>query len=365
MKPRCIALLGIGHTNAHIVRKWASSPIENCRLVCISKFPITTYSGMLPGTLAGQFDREEMQIDLQELAKRAKAVLRLDEVTGIDHHSQTLLFRNSEPLPFDALSIGIGSVPAGVSEFTADSVVPIKPMQTFIDRLDERLSFNSDIIIVGGGVAGVEVALCLHSRLKRQYPQSAAAIQIITRGDEIADGMRPQSRVRLRKILADRGITVRTKLSVTEITGEQVITSDGAQRRASCVILATGAVAPPVLGNLGLPTDDRGFIATTHTLRSTSGAPIFAVGDSGTIIDDPAPKAGVYAVRQASVLWRNLQATLLEAALAEYQPQHDFLKILNTGDGKALLQYKALSFHAGWCNRLKTWIDTRFIRQYQ
>ena len=48
-----IVLLGIAHTNAYVVKEWASDPIPGCMLTCISKFPKATYSGMLPGRLEG------------------------------------------------------------------------------------------------------------------------------------------------------------------------------------------------------------------------------------------------------------------------------------------------------------------------
>ncbi len=83
MAERCIILLGIGHTNAHVVREWVKAPLPNCRLVCVSRFPKATYSGMLPGTLAGQFNPEEMGIDLNRLVMAAGAKMILDEVTGV------------------------------------------------------------------------------------------------------------------------------------------------------------------------------------------------------------------------------------------------------------------------------------------
>jgi len=47
----------------------APEPVPDCRLVCVSKYPTATYSGMLPGTLAGQFSEKEMQIDLTRLTQ--------------------------------------------------------------------------------------------------------------------------------------------------------------------------------------------------------------------------------------------------------------------------------------------------------
>lgn len=366
---RSVVLLGIGHTNAHVVRQWAKHPIPNCRLVCISKFPWSTYSGMLPGTLARQFDPREMEIQLAALAKRAGAELVLDEVVGLELETRSLLFASREPLPFDALSIGVGSMPSGWKDYESPSLVPIKPMQTLVDRLDARLAAcgsSPNCVIVGGGVAGVEVALCLHARLNSSSTQMAASIVIVTGGNEIAGGMSDRSRHRLARIMLQRSIGVIKDFRVTQVSESSVEDEHGNFEHANVIIWATGAAPPPILRELGLPTDDRGFLATTATMQTTADAPIFVVGDSGTNEFDPAPKAGVYAVRQAPVLWHNLQATFDPAlGMKEFHPQRDFLKILNTGQGKALLEYRGWTFHARWCWWLKCWIDQRFVRQYQ
>ncbi|QDU88255.1 NADH dehydrogenase [Pirellulimonas nuda] len=368
MNKRCIALLGMGHTNLEIARRWIDSPLPDCRLVCISKFGFSTYSGMLPGRLAGQFDAGEMEVRLAPLARRAGAELVLDEVVGLGPEQRTLCFAHRQPLAFDALSIGVGSMPAGWDDFDAPSLVPIKPMQTFVERLEERIGCcgaTPRCVIVGGGVAGVEVALCLDARLRGRGP-AAPRLAIVTASDQIAEGLSEASRRTLRKVLAGRSIKVVTGLRVAGVDPSGVRDQHGRAEPADVIIWATGAAPPPILSRLGLPTDERGFLATGPTLQSTGGAPIFAVGDAGTVLSDPAPKAGVFAVRQADTLWKNLRAIAAgEAPRAEFDPQAAFLKILNTGQGRALLDYRGFCFHARWCWLLKCWIDRRFIRRYQ
>jgi selenide,water dikinase len=326
---------------------------------------------MLPGTLAGQFTRQDMQIDLRALADKAQAELLLAEVTGLDLESKTLHFVDAPPLPFDAMSVGVGSMPAGYRDFDSPLVVPVKPMQSFLDRLDQQLASAADasdrpvVAVVGGGVAGIEIALCLRTRLNQRLPGCEISIELLTAGNTIGDGLRPRSRRRLERLLDQRGVTVVRGFRVEDVTDREVISVDHLARRAHCVVWATEASPPPVLASLGLPTDRRGFLAVNRSLQTTAGLPIFAVGDCGTMIESPSPKAGVYAVRQAPILWENLQACLQNRDLSPFEPQQDFLKIVNTGDGKALLEYKGATFHARWCMALKTWIDRRFIASYQ
>ena len=384
MSDRNLILLGIGHTNVHIVKEWETNPIPGCKLTCISKFPTATYSGMLPGTLGLQFDDDEMRIDLANLCQRSGAKLVLADTNGLDLDAGQVRFEDHESVGFDALSIGVGSMPAGWETHMATrSLVPIKPMQTFLQRLSSRLSefggrgyessqteglvtsSTTKVAIVGGGVASVEIALCLKQQCEKRNIACDFSIEVFTSSETVAEGMRPRSIAAIERILKSRSIHITPGYRVTEVGDDFITTEDGSRHAADIVIWATGAAAPPVLGKLGLQTDDRGFIATKKTLQSLSDPRVFAVGDSGTVLKSPSPKAGVYAVRQCPILSHNLRAFFSGGSMKTFNPQSDFLKLLNTGDGKALLEYGFVTAHARWCWHLKTWIDKRFISPFQ
>jgi selenide,water dikinase len=94
---------------------------------------------------------------------------------------------------------------------------------------------------------------------------------------------------------------------------------------------------------------------------------VWGAGDCVTLGTAPAtPKAGVYAVREAPVLARNLRRALAgRRAAARYRPQRSYLALLNTADGRALLRWGVVSVHARWAWRLKDAIDRRFVRRYR
>ena len=81
---RDLVLIGAGHTNLHVVRMWRMRPIPDVQLTLISTFGRATYSGMLPGTLAGLYQPDDMEIDLYRFSESCGARLIVDEVTGFD-----------------------------------------------------------------------------------------------------------------------------------------------------------------------------------------------------------------------------------------------------------------------------------------
>jgi len=381
-----VVLLGVGHTNAHVLRMWKMKPLENAQLVCISNFPTATYSGMLPGVLAGQYDVDAMEIDLVRLCASAGARLIIGEVTAVDHAKKEIQFRDRPALAFDALSIGIGSRPtfAGVKIADDNPLVAVKPMQTFLERLKTKLADASQsatssktprIVVVGGGIGSIEIAFCLHRRINDD-PESLglsannsggaiAEMSLVTGGQRVGAGLLPATQDKVIELFGERGITAVEGSRVSEINRDHLLLVNGKRVDADVVIWATSAVAPELLGKLGLETDDKGFLSTRPTLQTVTSDRIFAVGDTGTIVDANLAKAGVFAVRQGPVLWDNIQRLIAERKLVDYVPQSGFLKLINTADKKSIAEFKGKTIYSSWSWKLKDRIDVKFMKKYQ
>ena len=371
--PSEVILWGVGHAHAHVLRQWARSPIPGARLTCVSDFPRFAYSGMLSGVLAGQYSKDRIEADLPRLCDAAGARLIVGEVEAVDMGSRRLEVRGLPPVGFDILSVGIGSVPAHPAGSWGEDVLSIKPMQTFVDRLDRRLREVAPGLgqrplraaVIGGGAGGIEVAFCLPRRVQALLGDVGLDLSLIDSHAEIGNGLQGGTVRRVRREFEARGVHVRTGLHVVRAGGGVVEVDGGERIEADLIVGVTGAAPPPILGSLGLPTDAKGFLRTRPTLQTTADALIFAVGDAGTIENAPAPKAGVYAVRQGPVLWENLVRLRDGRPPVTYKPQRQFLKLLNTGDGRAIAEYSDFSFRGRWCWLLKDFIDRRFMDQYQ
>lgn len=373
---RDIVLIGAGHTNMHIVRMWKMAPIPDTRLTLVSPFSRATYSGMLPGTLAGLYEPDEMAIDLFRFAAPLGVRVIVDEVIGVDPDRRRVNFATRPPIRFDVASVGIGSIPAGGKQWShSPAVLPIKPMATFRHRLDARLNQlqNSDskkgtntplnAVVVGGGAAGVEVTLCLAARFRSQSLNVQTTL--IDSGETVLRGYLPGTIRKVTAHFAARQIELCSNVRVDNVTDTSVELSNGQMLEADLVVWATGATPPPLIDNIPLTKGEDGFLAVRNTLQTTDAKPVFAVGDSATLVDSPVRKSGVYAVREGPFLWDNLQRFLSGQKLTSYEPQPGFLSLLADGEGGSFLDYKGLSTHSRWAWHLKDHIDRKFMRMYQ
>jgi len=373
---RDIVLVGAGHTNMHIVRMWRMDPLPDTRLTLVSPFSRATYSGMLPGTLAGLYEPEEMEIDLWRFVAPSGIRLIIDEAVRIDGEKRRLHFRERPAIRFDVASVGVGSMPAGSDRWSGiESFLPIKPMATFRNRLAARLNILRDIgrgtsaeapvrvAVVGGGAAGVEVCLCLEAVLRRDG--IAAEMSLVDSRPTILTGYLPGTVRRVHQELAQRDIRLMSSVRVDTVEAQSLRLDNGESLPVDIVIWVTGAAPPALILNTDLPRAEDGFLAVDRKLQSTSGLPVFAVGDSASLIHSPVARSGVYAVREGPYLWKNLRRFLLNEPLESYSPQSGFLSLLADGNGGAFLNYKQIAASGRWCWRLKDHIDRKFMRMFQ
>ena len=373
---RDIVLIGAGHTNMHIVRMWKMAPIPDARLTLISPFSRATYSGMLPGTLAGLYKPEEMEIDLFRFAAPMGIRVIIDEVVSLDPDRRRVKFTTRPEIRFDVATVGIGSVPAGADQWSDSAAfLPIKPMATFCNRLEARLQQlqKSDTekgrrtplkaVVAGGGAAGVEVTLCLEARLRSQNLNVQTTL--VDSGESVLRVYLPGTIRKVTDHFAARQIEVCSNVRVKNVTDAAVELSNGQPLEADIVVWATGATPPPLIGNIPLAKCDDGFLAIRNTLQTTDDKPVFAAGDSATLVNSPVSKSGVYAVREGPVLWENLKRFLSGQPLTAYAPQPGFLSLLADGQGGSFLDYKGVSAHGRWAWHLKNHIDRKFMHMYQ
>ncbi|MCP2730667.1 FAD-dependent oxidoreductase, partial [Limnofasciculus baicalensis] len=377
-----LVLIGGGHSHAIALRLFALNPMPELRITLISDVSYAPYSGMLPGYVAGFYNFEECHIDLRHLAQFAQAELHIDQAIGLDLVNDRVICANRPPIPFDILSIDIGSTPAqesvpGVAEYA----IPAKPVPQFLNQWHQLIENcanhpekSINLGIVGGGAGGVELALTMASRLDKIIGLKLN-INLIHRGTAIMPGYNQWVRQRLYKILINRGIKVHLGERVSEILPNKIKCESGLTVPSNYTFWVTQASGANWIRESGLSTDQNGFILVRDTLQSISHSHIFAAGDIATMVNHPRPKAGVFAVRQGKPLFENLRRRiLLSKSLQHYIPQKRYLSLIGTGDGdarSATQQRKAIASWGpfGWQSPLlwqwKDRIDRKFMAQFR
>ncbi len=366
-----LLLVGAGHAHLEVLRRFVLERPDRLDVTVVSPEPRHFYSGMTPGYLGGQYTVEDLTSDVPAIAARAGAECVLGYAARIQPGERLVVMDDGRRLTYDLLSLNIGSLLVGADTDATRLAERLKPLH-HAARLKQRLDTlalapgdaPARVVVIGAGAAGVEVACAAAAVMDRAG--RAREITLLERGERIPAGYGKRFQRRAAQALDALGIRRRLGVAARCVGEDSVELDDGTRVPSDLAVWLTGPVGAPLLAESGLPTDPRGFLWTDDTLRSIADPRVFAVGDCGTPASHPTlAKSGVYAVREAPILWGNLLAAARGDALAQFRPQADFLSILNTGDGRALLRYKGLITWSRWAWWLKDRIDRRFMRRYQ
>lgn len=373
---KTLVLVGGGHSHVSVLKSLGMDPLPGVRTILITRDVLTPYSGMLPGWVAGHYERDEIHVDLRPLCRFAGARLYHDAAVGLDLEGRKVLCRSRPPVAFDVLSLNVGARPRtdGIPG-AAEHGLPVKPLDRFLaawlELLDELRSGKRPslrVAVVGAGAGGIELTLAARHRVRRELPPPVAdrvSFRLFDAADGILSGHAPGVRRRFRRILERRGIPVHAGRRVARVEADRVVLEDGEAHPAERTLLVTDAAPPAWVPGTGLATDEAGFVALEPTLRSTSHPFVFAAGDVATVLEHPRPRAGVFAVRQGPRLARNLRRALQGRALRSFEPRKRFLSLIGTGDRRAVASWGPLALEGRWLWWLKERIDRRWMERWK
>lgn len=370
--PKELVLLGGGHAHVGVLAELGASPVPGARVTLIARDINTPYSGMLPGYIAGHYTHAECHIDLRPLAARAGVRLIHAAASGIDLARRLVTCSAGPPVPFDVLSIDIGSTPdTSAVPGAGEHAIPVKPIDGLAARWDRIVAEAASgsgprrFVTVGGGAAGVEMTLAMRHRLRRiAADPDALSFALVTSG-EILPGTAAGARAWLRRHFAKLGIGLAEHTRVASVGDGTVVGENGARFSFDRLLWVTEAGGAPWLAGSGLRLDARGFVEVDACLRALGTDAVFAAGDIASNVDHPRPKAGVFAVRQGVPLARNLRRALAGEPPLPFTPQRRFLTLISTGGRHAIAARGALWAHGRWAWAWKDHIDRAWMRQYQ
>lgn len=214
--------------------------------------------------------------------------LRLARVTAVDVDQKIVTLvdeHGADEIAYDTLVYALGSTAAdhgvpGVAEHAHD-VAGKQSALRLRDRL-AGLGAGENILIVGGGLTGLEVATEIAEA------RSDLTVAIATRGG-LGDWLDAGARRHLRRVFDRLGIAVHEHTDIAQVEATSAITGDGRTVPARVTVWTTGLAVHPIAAATTLELAETGQVIVDATMRAISHPDVYAVGDAA-IADVPGGK---------------------------------------------------------------------------
>ena len=366
LQPRkTVVLLGAGHAHLFSIQRAAAFRRRGIEMTLIAPGPFW-YSGLATGVLGGVYPPEQDQIDVARLVEAGGGRFVTGRAVRIDPARRRVILEGGGEVAYDALSVNVGSEPSDLpGSDNAANVYPLKPLgQLWRLRRDLEAAgaARRRVVIVGGGASGGEIAMNVRSLLGRLGARESSVL-LLAGSSRLFEQFAPGVAGKAARLLGARGVEVLLDTRVARVENGAAVMPEGERVPFDFLVNATGLKPPALFRHSGLATDEEGALLLNRHLQAVGDPFVFGGGDCVAFGPAPLAKIGVYAVREAPVLFHNLLAFLSRepGRLRVFKPQRSFLLILNLGDGEGLAVWRRFSWHGRAAFRWKDFLDRRFL----
>jgi NADH:ubiquinone reductase (H+-translocating) len=295
------------------------------------------FTPLLPEAASGMIEPRHAVVPLRQMCPHAELVL--GRATAVDEEQRLVRVETEQQvfaIRYRQLVVALGAVSRvlpipGLAEHGLgfkDLAEAIHLRNHVLRRLEVAAAAPNEthrrreltFVFVGGGYAGVEALGELSDLVRdalRHYPSlrhtptrwvlvdAAPKIlsEIPSRLGEYAAGQ-----------LTKRGIEIKVETTLERLDAHAATLSGGERILTSTLVWTAGIRPNPIVGELGLPVDERGRLPVDETLRVRGRDGLWALGDSAAVpnLATPGsfdPPTSQHALRQARRLARNLRGT--------------------------------------------------------
>ena len=258
---------------------------ENADIIIYDKGPDISFSNCsLPNYFSGEVKAvEDLVFFTPEQFKRiynlpAKTLHEVVKIKADEHKVVVKNLKTGEEFEdsYDYLILSPGSkaiLPRAIQGIDGDNVFIVKNVQD-IRKLDTFLLAKevNDIVVVGGGFIGVEVAEC--------FRNSGKNVSLVEGLNQVLAPFDFDFAQIIQKEMMDNGINLIVGDSVTEIHSDKVVLKSGKEIKAQAVVMSVG-VRPDIepFVQSGIEQGETGAIKVDHNYK-TNLPDVYAVGDA-------------------------------------------------------------------------------------
>jgi NADH:ubiquinone reductase (H+-translocating) len=331
---RRVVIVGGGFAGLTVARKIAEN--KAFQVVLIDKNNYHQFQPLFYQVAMAGLEPSSIAFPLRKAFQENKNIfIRVTTVESITPENNTI-YTPLGNLQYDYLVLAMGADTNFFgNQHIADHAIPMKSISealflrnTMFKDIEEALTTSGmarqellDIVIVGGGPTGVEVAGALAEMrrhiLPKDYPEldtKQIDIHLIQSSDVLLKGMSAEAGEKAEQFLTELDVIVKKNTRVKDYDGHTVTMMDGSQIVAKKVIWAAGIIGSTIKG-LPAAAIGSGNRIKVNAFHQVDGFPnVFAIGDVALMSGDEKfpqghPQVAQAAIQQGKNLAKNLRNT--------------------------------------------------------
>lgn len=367
-----VVIVGGGFAGLNLAKK-----LRKCnqyQVVLIDQNNYHLFKPLLYQVASAGLDPSDVSFPFRKVFRAKKNIFfRMGRMLAV-HPEQNRLETSSGSIHYDYLVIATGCVPNffGIKDIEkyawpmADVRDSLRIRNTMFYNLERAMIAPTDtdrqtmlnIVIVGGGASGVEIAGAMAEMRRyivpKDYPGVDIAlmhIYLIEGRDRLLANMSSKTSAGCLQVLKEKRVEVLLGISVTDYRDNQVYCSDGRVIRTANLIWTSGVKSEVIKGIENSQKEHRGRILTDNYNRIKGFENIFAIGDVA-FVDDPLYPAGYPQLARVAISQgQRLAANLI--ALANDRPMKPYryvpIGVLATvGRNRAFVEWGKLYLEGFW-----------------
>ncbi|WP_416730982.1 NAD(P)/FAD-dependent oxidoreductase [Fictibacillus sp. JL2B1089] len=352
-----LLLIGGGHAHLSILRSLLHEEISDLEVTLITSSKFQYYSGMFSGFTEGQYDEDEIRIDLESLCSRASVSFIEDTIISFDPMQKVLLGFSGGIYSFDVISFDIE--PWSSSELISTS--ELIPKHHLLDKLKKVRTSDSPVII-GNAAEAIEMALSITS-WRKKYNMSKTVTLISS--SSLLHSFGGKATKKIKEIAHHQNLEIYENEQVNDVNDNYIMTDKCTKVKYTSILPITGPKASSLFKQALLPVDSDGFLLVEDTLQNVEYPYVFGAGNCVTISEYPElVKRDVHAMKQGPILLKNIKRFISGRSLERFKPRRNPYSLLSTGEHQGLFIYKNMTLHGKWVWNMKHIINQRFIKNH-
>mgnify|MGYP000022136176 FL=1 len=367
-----VVIVGGGFAGLNLAKK-----LRKCsryQVVLVDQNNYHLFKPLLYQVASAGLDPSDVSFPFRRVFRAKKNIFfRMGRMVAV-HPEQNRLETSSGSIQYDYLVIATGCVPnffgiKDIEKFSwpmADVRDSLRIRNTMFNNLERAMIAPTDadrqtllnIVIVGGGASGVEIAGAMAEMRRYIVPKDYPGIDIammhiylIEGRDRLLASMTPRTSKGCLQVLEEKGVEVLLGITVTDYRDNRVYCSDGRVIRSANLIWTSGVKSEMIEGIEQSQKEHRGRILTDSYNRVKGFDNIFAIGDVA-FVDDPLYPAGYpqlarVAISQGQRLASNLIAQADNRPMKPYR--YTPIGVLATvGRNRAFVEWGKLYLEGFW-----------------